>query len=347
MSEQEPEEKQPALPPNQQLVAPGKWPVVGEKAPRPGPEPWQVTVAGLVAHPQSWTLEALRGMPQEERAVDIHCVTRWSKPGAWFGGIPLAALLEACSPLPEARFVSFVARSERSHSTSLPLQEALDLESLVALTYEGEPLESTHGGPVRMVVPDRYFFKSVKWLETIELLAEDRLGYWEQEAGYHSGGDPWREQRYMAPNLDRRQLRAALEARDFSGLDLRSLDAAAYDLAGLNARKALLRDADFRRANLRHAGFEEANLSNAHLQGADLREARFTNADVEGADFCGADLRGADFTGASLFGATFCPEHPDAPFGPALLDPTTRMDEEAIDKLTPLQQAFVHKKLTK
>ncbi|HZT41428.1 MAG TPA: molybdopterin-dependent oxidoreductase [Chthonomonadaceae bacterium] len=335
------------LPPNQLLAAPGKWPVVGEKAPRPGPEPWRVTVTGLVADPRSWTLEQLREMPQVERIVDIHCVTRWSKPGARFGGIPLAALLEPCGPLPEARFLSFVARSERHHSTSLPLQEALDLGALVALTYEGEPLETNHGGPVRMVVPGRYFYKSVKWLETIALLAEDRLGYWEQEAGYHNVGDPWREQRYMAPNLDRRQLRAALEAKDFSNLDLRSLDAAAYELAGLKARRALLRDADFRRANLQQAHFEEANLSNAHLQGADLRNALFTNADIEGADFCGADVRGADFTGASLFGATFCPEHPDAPLGPALFDPTTRIDEAAIDKLTPVQQAFVREKLNR
>src|SRR5207253_4685606 len=144
---------------------------------------------------------------------------------ARFTAAPLARLLEESHPLPEPRFVSFVARSERNHSTSLPLAGLLELDAPIALEHEGEPLESGHGGPVRMVVPGRYFYKSVKWLERIDALVEDRLGYWEAEAGYHNTGDPWREERYMAPNLDRRLLQRALAARDFSGLDLRSVDA--------------------------------------------------------------------------------------------------------------------------
>src|SRR5205085_4547294 len=141
------------------------------------------------------------------------------------------------------------ARSERGHSTSLPLADALALDTLVALTHEGAPLEPIHGGPVRTVVPERYFYKSVKWLERIELLAEDRLGYWEAEAGYHNNADPWLEQRYMAPNLDRLLVSSLLAARDFSNLDLRSIHAAGMDLRGLNARNSLLRDANLRGAN--------------------------------------------------------------------------------------------------
>jgi DMSO/TMAO reductase YedYZ molybdopterin-dependent catalytic subunit len=185
--------KDPALPPNQQLVAPGKWPVVGEKASRADAAPWRVDVTGLVAAPRGWTLDELRALAPVEQVVDVHCVTRWSQPGMRFGGIPLARLLEPCAPLPSARFVSFVARSERAHSTSLPLAEALDLGTLVTLTRDGEPLAPAHGGPVRTVVPGRYFYKSLKWLERIELLAEDRLGYWEAEAGYHNRADPWRD----------------------------------------------------------------------------------------------------------------------------------------------------------
>jgi len=338
-----------SLPPNQQLVAPGKWPVIGEKSPRRSVEPWHVSVGGLVTEPGTWTLEQIKAMPVVEQVVDIHCVTRWSKLGAHFSGVPLSYLLEQCSPSPQARFVSFVARSEHSHSTSLRLDEALRLNALVALEYEGEPIEEMHGGPVRMVIPGKYFYKSLKWLERIELLAEDRLGNWEKEAGYHNVADPWLEQRYIVPNLDRRTLSEALAQRDFNGKDFQGLDARGLDLSGLNARGALLRAANFQRVNLERACFDGANLSNAHLEGADLRHATFLNADVEGADFRGADLRGTDFTGASLIGATFCPDggNDSDTFGLALIDHTTRIGEAAVEALTPTQQDFVRGALEK
>jgi DMSO/TMAO reductase YedYZ molybdopterin-dependent catalytic subunit len=327
------------LPPNQQVAALGKWPVVGEKAPRLDPAPWRVAVTGLSACPRRWSLEELRALPQVEREVDIHCVTRWSKPACRFRGVPLAQILAACPPLPAAAFVSFVARSERRHSTSLPLQEALELGTLVALEYEGEPLAEIHGGPVRTVVPGRYFYKSLKWLERIDLLAEDRLGYWEQEAGYHNRADPWQEERYMAPDLDRRTLRRVLEARDFAGQSLRSLAAVGFELQGLNARGALLRDADFRDANLQGACFSAANLSNAHFQGADLCGADFRGADLEGADFRGADLRAADLRDVSLLGTTFWGD----PGAPARLDGATRFDSAALETLAPEQAEFIRR----
>jgi DMSO/TMAO reductase YedYZ molybdopterin-dependent catalytic subunit len=334
------------LPPNQQLVAPGKWPTVGESRPRLDAEPWRVSVRGLVAQPRSWTLAELATLSTVERVVDIHCVTRWSRLGARFGGVPLRVLLEQCQPLAGGRFVSFIARSERGHSTSLPVADALALDTLIALSYEGRPLEEVHGGPVRTIVPERYFYKSLKWLETIEVLAEDRLGYWESETGYHNTGDPWREERYLAANLDRLTVREVLSRRDFSGRDLRGLVAEGLDLAGLDARGAALRDANFRGANLAGACFDGANLSNAHLEGANLQGAGFLGADVEGADFRGADLRQADFRGASLFGVTLCPDpHSLGGWGPATLDRTTRIDPAVLDKLTPIQADYARRML--
>ncbi len=328
------------LPPNQQLAAPGRWPLVGEREPDParGDEPWRVSITGLVKRPQTWSVDQLQALPQDERVVDIHCVTRWSKPGARFRGVPLKTLLEACEPRPEAKFLSFVARSARGHSTSLPIDDALQLDALVALAYEGEPLPAEHGGPVRTVVPGRYFYKSLKWLERIEVLAQDRLGYWEKEAGYHNGADPWDEERYVVPDLDNVQYRQVLQKRDFSGKDLLGIRAEGRDLAGLNAVGAKLRDARFERANLRGARFDSANLSNAHLQGANLRDASFCGADCEGADFRGADLRGADFSGASLFGVSFVDE---GGAEAARLDASTRIDAASVEQLTPPQQNFV------
>lgn len=331
------------LPPGQQLAAPNKWPLVGERHAAERDEPWTVSVAGLVERPIAWPLDALRSLPWTERTIDIHCVTRWSKFDVRFAGVLLADLLAAAGAKSEARFASFVARSPREHSTSLPLAEALSLGALVALKADGQPLPAEHGGPVRVVTPGKYFYKSLKWLSRIDLLAEDRLGYWEAEAGYHNGADPWREQRFLASTLSRREMRDVLARRDFAGRDLRSLDAAGHNLDGLDAAGAVLRNADFSRASLAGANFRGANLSGAHFVRANLRGACFADADVEGTDFAGADLRGADFRGASLIGATFVTRspHPNEPAVTAQIDETTRFDANRLDELMPEQAEFV------
>lgn len=326
------------LPPGQQLAASDKWPIVGEKRPLASDEPWTVAVEGLVARPACYALDALRVLPRREQAIDLHCVTRWSRPGVRFAGVPLAELLSRSEPLPAATHVRFVARSPRQHDTSLPLADALALETLVTWEVEGMPLPPDHGGPVRTVVPGRYFYKSLKWLARIELLAGDRLGFWEREAGYHNTADPWREQRYMAPTLTRLQMREVLRTRAFAGRDLRGLDAPGADLAGLDARGTLLRDAALRGANLGSARLDGANLSNARLDGASLRDASLVGADLEGASLVGADLRGADLRGASLFGATlFDPASGAA----AILDTTTHLDRAALDQLLPEQSQWL------
>lgn len=263
-----------------------------------------------------------------------------------FAGVALADLLAQAKPTTEARYVSFIARSERNHSTSLKLDAALELKAIVAFEAENRPLSIEHGGPVRMVVPGRYFYKSVKWLERIELLATDRLGYWEAEAGYHNVADPWREERYMVPDMSKHEMQRALASRDFAGRNLRSLQARGHELNGLNACDAILRDADFRDCSLVRARFDGANLANARFAGADVREATFLGADLEGADFTAADLRGADLRGASLFGATFISAGDDeAPNQGALLDASTRIDPASVEQLAPPQAEYVERQL--
>lgn len=330
------------LPPGQQLIADDRWPVVGERAPRADASPWTVRVAGLVSEAREWTLDDLCAMPQVERILDIHCVTRWSKFAMRFRGVPLEAILPRSALQPDARYVSFVARSTRRHSTSLSVDQLFAADPLVALSADGMPLTVEHGGPVRVVVPGRYFYKSLKWLEQIECLSADRLGYWEADAGYHNQADPWREQRYVAPHISKQQAARLMATRDFSQLDLLSIDLAEHELNGLVAKHALLRNANFRNAQLRRAIFDHANLSNAHFDHADLREASFLAADVEGANFAGADLRGADLRVASMFGASFCEidEH-GQPFQPARLDASTQLDESLIGALTTAQQSFL------
>lgn len=330
------------LPPRQHLAAHDKWPKVGERLPRPDDAPWAVRICGAVARPETFSLAALNALPQVEQSVDIHCVTRWSKQDVRFSGVPLSTLLDRARPEASARFVSFTARSVRGHSTSLSLSDARVLPVLVALAVDGDEIDLARGGPVRIVVPQRYFYKSVKWLESIEVLVEDRLGYWESTAGYHNTGDVWREERYATGESSQAEIDAILVGRDLSDREVRSLQAAGRNLEGLVARRALLRDADFRACQLRRACFDRANLSNARFEGADLREASFQGADVEGADFCGADLRGASFAGASLFGTSFGAGNPAAESARMTqMDARTQIEPAALDALTPDQQALV------
>ncbi len=207
------------------------------------------------------------------------------------------------------------------------------------------------------MVPGRYFYKSLKWLRRIELLAEDRLGYWESQAGYHNTGDPWREQRYVAEGISRAEATRVLSDRDVRDRTLLGIAAAGLELLELVADRATLRNADFSAANLTSASFRAANLSNASFVAAILLHADFTAADVEGADFTAADLRGADFSGASLFGATFIGSpsprrttsqtHPEQNQPAAIFDATTRIDPAAVEMLTPLQQDFVRRELAR
>ncbi len=328
------------------MAAPARWPIVGERLPAASDQPWSLTIAGLVQSGRCWSLDQLQSLPQLSATVDIHCVTRWSKPCMQWSGVLLERLLDAVGVLPEAKFVSLIARSARQHSTSVPLADALSLGAIVALGCQGQPLEIAHGGPIRLVMPGRYFYKSLKWLQRIELLQHDRLGHWEATAGYHNGADPWAEQRYLASDLDRRQVAQLLVSRNLAGRELRGFDAAGHTLIGLNARAALLRDANFSHTDLQRSCFDGANLSNAHLPHANLQGASLVNADLEGADFTGADLRGANFNGAFLTAATFVsPDWPAPAAHVAKIDAQTQFDSAALQQLMPQQAEFLSRAL--
>ncbi len=334
------------IPPGQQLVAPGKWPVIGERAPGDSRDlsSWTLRIFGECETEIELSLEDLRALPQTTQTIDIHCVTRWSKLDVEFQGVLLSEILKSVTPTADAKYLSFIANSKRDHSTSLDIETAIDLQTLIALNVDGQPIEPGHGGPIRNIAAGRYFYKSVKWLDRIELLAQDRLGFWEAESGYHNSADPWKEQRYMAPTIDRRESIRLIETRNFSNRDLRSIDATERDLANLKADGASLRDANFTRANLANADFSKANLSNAHFRDACLSNANFVGADLEGADLSGADLRGADLTGSSLIGASFF-THETGKNVQATFDSQTILPDAAIAPLFPEQLAFVKKSL--
>ena len=289
------------LPPRQ--TATRRWPVVGERDPEPfDPISWRLEVAGLVGRPLSLPFRDLAGLPRVKRTGTLHCVTRWSRPESTFEGVPLEELLPLCRPDPRARFVRFA--SGRGHDTSLPIDGCAG-DVLIAVSADGRPIEPVHGGPVRTVVFKRYLYKSVKWLRRIELLEKDRPGFWERTAGYHDRADPWKEERYAAPGLDRREVERRVQERDFAGGDFRGLSLEGRDLRGWSFIGSALRDARLARSDLRGADLRGANLTNADLRGADLRGALLGGADLDGTDLRGADLRETEVPAASLACTTF------------------------------------------
>ena len=148
-------------------------------------------------------------LEQVDVTCDIHCVTRWSKFDTRWRGVRVRTLLERARPRPGATHV--MVHSHGGYTTNVPLDALLDDDVLVAHSFDGAPLEPDHGGPARLLVPSRYFWKSAKFVRALELMAGDRPGFWEDN-GYHNDGDPWREQRHSVDPLHRARP-AALGAR--------------------------------------------------------------------------------------------------------------------------------------
>jgi DMSO/TMAO reductase YedYZ molybdopterin-dependent catalytic subunit len=180
------------LPPGQREVT--DWPVLDLGIqPMLPPSRWRLTVDGLVENPLHWELDDFAAQQRVRVTSDIHCVTAWSRFGNRWEGVATRHHLALARPKPETRHV--LLHSFDGYTTNVPLAEFAAPDALLADRWDGEPIAREHGGPVRAVIPRLYFWKSAKWLKRIELLAEDRPGFWETR-GYHNHGDPWKEERY-------------------------------------------------------------------------------------------------------------------------------------------------------
>jgi DMSO/TMAO reductase YedYZ molybdopterin-dependent catalytic subunit len=154
---------------------------------------WSLRVFGLVENPLEFNWIGFRSLPQIKDVSDFHCVTRWSQLDMLWEGVSAREVLMQAAPLPLAKFVTL--HSYDGYTTNLPLEALLDDDVVIAHSVLGHALTAEHGGPVRMVVPKRYGWKSAKWLKAIELHAEDRPGFWEVR-GYHNDAFPFLEQRF-------------------------------------------------------------------------------------------------------------------------------------------------------
>jgi len=183
------------IPPRQALTR--KWPVLhAGSTPTINQARWTFQVFGLVKKPWQCTYDEFRALPRVQVKADMHCVTRWSKLDNLWEGASTREVMSKVALLPEANFV--MVHCEHGFTTNLPLADFLGEDCLFAWSHNGQDLEPDHGYPLRLVIPCLYAWKSAKWVRGVELMAQDRAGFWEswEHGGYHMRGDPWTEQRF-------------------------------------------------------------------------------------------------------------------------------------------------------
>ena len=179
------------LPPGQ--YATPDFPVLSAgPTPRTPLDRWDFSLMGEVDGARRWSWQEFGALPSETVTRDIHCVTKWSKFDTTWRGVSVDTLLAGV----ETAADHVVAFCDGGYTTNLPLEDVTDGKAWIAYEYEGEALAPEHGGPARLLVPHLYFWKSAKWVRGLELVSEDRPGFWET-LGYHNYGDPFQEQRYQ------------------------------------------------------------------------------------------------------------------------------------------------------
>ena len=180
------------LPPGQ--VPTNKWPVL-TYGDTPGIDlkEWRFRLFGRVERESTLTWDEFMALPKVERTSDIHCVTRWSRYDNRWEGVAAKELVNLARPRPGVRFV--MVHGYGDYTTNLPLEALLSEDVLFAFHHNGAPLEPDHGGPLRLVVPRLYFWKSAKWANGLEFMEQNKAGFWERN-GYHPHGDPWTEERH-------------------------------------------------------------------------------------------------------------------------------------------------------
>jgi len=180
------------LPDGQSLTL--KWPVLHYgSVPHFDSSKWKFRIFGLVEEPVELNWSQFKELPRFEDTSDFHCVTRWSRFDNHWKGVSTRELMKRVRLRPEAKFV--LVHGDQGYTANLPLDDFLNEHALLATHHDGQPLTEDHGGPLRLVVPHLYAWKSVKWVRGLEFTKENVPGFWERN-GYHIYGDPFREQRF-------------------------------------------------------------------------------------------------------------------------------------------------------
>jgi DMSO/TMAO reductase YedYZ molybdopterin-dependent catalytic subunit len=180
------------VPPGQTLTT--GWPVLelGEQ-PLVTQQSFRLDVVGFVRRPFSLDWTGFLALPQVDSVSDMHCVTQWSRLDNHSRGVAAATLLALAEPKDEARHVLF--HSSDGYTTNVRLEQFASAGAMLVHQWNGQPITREHGGPVRVLIPRLYLWKSPKWIGRIELSPNDRRGFWKTR-GYHNNADPWAEERY-------------------------------------------------------------------------------------------------------------------------------------------------------
>jgi len=182
----------PVVPVGQTITQ--KWPVLDLGTQPDVPlNSWRLIVDGEVENPLQLSWTDFMALPQTEDTSDFHCVTTWSKLDIPWIGVRFIDLAAVARPKETANHI--LCYGYDNYTTNISLEEALKPDVLLAHTVEGQPLPKEHGGPVRMITPQLYAWKGSKWINRIEFLSENVLGFWE-ERGYSNTAYPWRNDRY-------------------------------------------------------------------------------------------------------------------------------------------------------
>ncbi|HXJ84962.1 MAG TPA: sulfite oxidase-like oxidoreductase [Candidatus Methylomirabilis sp.] len=201
------------IPPGQVLTT--KWPVLTYgRTPRFDPRTWTFRCSGLVEEAVTWTWDEFLKLPRTKVTCDIHCVTRWSRLDNRFEGVHLREITKRVRLNPEARYA--LIHADPDYTTNLALADLMDDDVLLAIKHDDVALTTEHGGPLRLVVPKLYFWKSAKWVRAIEFLDVNPPGFWELN-GYHMHADPWAEERYSDQETRAMQVMRAEATRKLRG----------------------------------------------------------------------------------------------------------------------------------
>ena len=182
----------PRIPPGQLAVE-----MIRDMGGTPGTataEDWRLRIYGEVQKPLVLSYSQLLELDQVDIICDIHCVTGWTLLDSRWTGVRLSTIMDKVRPRKNAGFVIFQAAA--GYTSNVPIGEVRKENVILAHTFSGEKLPREHGAPVRVLIPDRYLYKSAKWLEAVKVTSRDEPGYWENQ-GYSNSADPWKEERYQ------------------------------------------------------------------------------------------------------------------------------------------------------
>ncbi|MGQ9545535.1 MAG: molybdopterin-dependent oxidoreductase [Candidatus Bathycorpusculaceae bacterium] len=192
------EEHKTGLPPGQKPIKHHlRWgkdhPTIGVPTPKIDLESWILVVDGEVNNPLRLSWDDIQKLPKVKSVSDLHCVEGWSVLGCRWEGVPFKSIVDLVKPNEKAKFVSFQCAD--GYTTSLSLEELLKDNVLLAYKLDGKFLEEGLGAPLRLVVPDKYGYKSTMWLTRIKFISKKELGYWESR-GYSDTADIWKNDRF-------------------------------------------------------------------------------------------------------------------------------------------------------